>query len=117
MKSKKEKLENKNNSVPTKDKNSVNDSQQPRVKTNMTWAEPKKQQAVENIKQKHEERRQAIIDEIFRIRNTPKENGKYPTLREIEAMLNYSISRTEIGDILNGKANAKHLAKRIGIKI
>ena len=65
------------------------------------------------IQKRNELHRQQIIDEIKRIRNTPKENGKYPTYREIEMMT--GVSRQEIGDILNGKANARYLSKRIKI--
>lgn len=114
MKANKKEQEKKSNAIPTKDKKSVN-SQQPKTKTQLTYANPEKQKVVEDMKKRYEENRQAIIKKIFEIRNTPKENGKLPTLRDIEEELNYAISRTEIGDILNGKANAKHLAKRIKI--
>ena len=83
------------------------------LKTRYIWAEYKKKLAYQKIQKRNELHRQQIIDEIKRIRNTPKENGKYPTYREIEMMT--GVSRQEIGDILNGKANARYLSKRIKI--
>ncbi len=99
----------KNTKTPTKDK--VN-NEQLEVKTNITWANPEKQKTVENIQKQVEERRQDFIEEIKRIRNTPKPNGKYPTIREIASMYGGLISKTTIGDILNDKVNAKYIARR-----
>ncbi len=92
----------------TKDKK----NKQPKVKTNITWANPIKQETVDTIQQRTEERRQELVEEIKRIRNTPKPNGKFPTIREIADMYGGLISRTTIGDIINGKVNAKYIARR-----
>ncbi len=98
-----------NSKTPTKDKMN---NEQLRVKTNITWANPEKQQTVNDIQEQVEERRQDLIEEIKRIRNTPKANGKFPTIREIASMYGGLISRTTIGDILNDKVNAKYIARR-----
>lgn len=81
--------------------------------TKYTWAEHKKRLVHDEVIKRNEINRQRIVDEVKRLRNTRMPNGKYPTYRDLERMT--GISKTEIGDILNGKANAKYLSKRLDI--
>lgn len=83
------------------------------IKTGYTWAEQKKMLVHNEVIKRNEINRKKIVEEVHRLRNTRMENGKFPTYRDLERMT--GISKTEIGDILNGKANGKYLAKRLDI--
>lgn len=80
-------------------------------KTKMTWATERDRIIKEEIAKRTEVNRLKIVDEVRRLRETPLPNGKKLTYRDIAYIMN--ISRTEVGDILNGKANAKYIAKRV----